>query len=119
MVFRKQNTNEILNYISTCGTELVEIKPYRKTRSNRQNDLYWSIVEIASQECGHTKDEMHEIFKQMFIPVEEVALEGYIFEVRKSTSVMNTKEFSDYLDMVYSFCIERDFNLPTFEDYNL
>jgi len=36
-------------------------------RSNAQNRRYWLILTILAQETWHTKEELHEVFKLMFL----------------------------------------------------
>lgn len=119
MVTRKDNREKIDKLISDCGTEYIEINEYRKKRSLRQNDLYWSVVTIAAKEKGYSKEELHEIFRSLFIPVQKVEYNGFIFEVRKSTSKMDVKEFSEYLDCVYSHIASEGIEIPNYEDYGL
>jgi hypothetical protein len=51
------------------GPVTVTIRPTRKPRTLAQNAWYWgSCVDLVSEHTGYTPEEVHEIWKQMFIP---------------------------------------------------
>lgn len=55
-------------------------------RSSEQNNYYWSIVDLLSNEVGYTPREMHEVLKSHFeIP---------------STKELSKKEFATYLEQL-------------------
>lgn len=83
----------------------------RKTkRSNDQNSLYWKWMEQTAyylSECEgrpFSSEQIHQYFKEMFLPKEEVIIPGngrehtmYLFP---STTSLTVKEFKDYLDAI-------------------
>ena len=72
------------------------VKLPSKDRSNNQNRYYWGIVvDIIGKELGYTADETHEALKMKFL----LDRRGKIPTVR-STAVLTTKEFEDYLEDV-------------------
>ena len=51
------------------GEVFVTVQRARATRSLAQNAYYWGVVvELISEDSGHTPDEIHEYLKQRFLP---------------------------------------------------
>lgn len=89
-----------------------------KQRSMPENKYYWSVVvEIVAEELGYTKDEMHEVFKAMFLSdVKHIKMNnGTVREIRfsRSTTSLKTFEFEQYLDniRIWAGC-ELGINIP-------
>jgi hypothetical protein len=59
-------------------------------RSAKQNNYYWKIIDILSEELGYTKREMHQTIKKHF-------------DI-KSTKYLEPKEFSDFLENLIRWC---------------
>jgi hypothetical protein len=65
-------------------------------RSNAQNNYYFGVVlEIIARHTGTSKDELHELFKQMFL---------YDVE-HNSTTEKNTSEFMEYVDAIKDYAL--------------
>lgn len=76
----------------------------RDSRSLRQNRFYWGVVlsEIAKS-TGYTTEEVHELFKDKFLPRKFVGVGSLSKEVQKSTAKLTTDEFSLYLEQLAAF----------------
>ena len=103
-------------FMNVSGDEaIISIKPNKMTRTQAQNNLYWSIIEQVRVETNNTKDAIHDHCRREFLEVrvEEVAKKPVV--VLKSTTSLNTKEMGIYLDEVITW-IENDLgiklNLP-------
>lgn len=96
----------------------VEIKVKRKQRSTDQNRLYWLWLTCIMAETGEHKDRLHEFFKQHFLGGEEHwAFNKYQVIVPRSTSTLDTKQMTDYLERVQQFAAtELGIVLPNPED---
>lgn len=74
------------------------------TRSNNQNELYWSAyIEPMASSAGCTPEEMHEALKEELLGKQIMVQTKNGIELRKivgTTTTMKTKEFSDYLERV-------------------
>tara|TARA_R110000744_G_scaffold110434_1_gene208312 strand:- start:5435 stop:5776 length:342 start_codon:yes stop_codon:yes gene_type:complete len=55
-------------------------------RSGQQNNYYWNIIDILSEELGYTKQEMHETIKEHFNI--------------ESTKALEPKEFSEFIEQL-------------------
>jgi len=89
------------------------MKKWGKDRSTRQNAYYWGIVmSLISKEVGHTAEELHEIFKKMFLPRKVLVFEGKEYEVVPSTKQLTTKEFNEYLERIIVKASEMGIVIP-------
>tara|TARA_R110001592_G_scaffold38655_1_gene127462 strand:+ start:4062 stop:4475 length:414 start_codon:yes stop_codon:yes gene_type:complete len=96
---------------NSSGDEaVISIKPNNMTRTQKQNALYWSIVEQIKTETGNTKDAIHVHCQSEFLEtrVEEVAKQQRV--VLKSTTSLSTKEMGIYLDEIIAW-VENDLGL--------
>ena len=68
-------------------------------RSGQQNNYYWQIINILSEELGYTKQEMHQTIKNHFDII--------------STKDLERKEFSDFLERLVRWsAIELNIVIP-------
>lgn len=104
------------------------IRPYKRNRSREQNSLYWKWLTVIEQETGQDRESLHEHYKGRFLArilvrddIRYATMSQRVKQVRNdgmhdiadamrsdimfmtSTSVLSTKQFSEYMD-----CIERD-----------
>jgi hypothetical protein len=95
----------------------VSITQKREVRTLPQNRLYWLWIACISDETGNDKDTLHEFFKDKFLGFESVKVFNEIFEKPLSTTKLNTKQFTNYLDLIQGFAgSELGIVLPNPED---
>jgi hypothetical protein len=94
------------------GVYEIEIKKYRKNRSNAQNRLMWMWLGIISDETGNSAEDLHSIFKMKFLGSERITALGTTFERPKSTTMLTTTQFSDYLDKIEGLATQCQIILP-------
>jgi hypothetical protein len=121
MIIRTQDDkNKALNRISLLVLDKpwkIEIKPYKKNRSNSQNRLYWQWMTCIGNEIGYESEELHAIMADKFLPDVFVEYGGKQIKQDKSTSRLNTKEFTEYLERIDRFSVqELGIMLPSPED---
>ena len=121
MIIRSQeDKNKALNRISMLAMDKpwqVEIKPYKKNRSVSQNKLYWKWITCIGNEIGYMPDELHAIMADKFLPDVFVEYGGKQIKQDKSTSRLNTKEFTEYLEKIDRFAAaELGIVLPSPDD---
>lgn len=96
----------------------VEVKEKTNKRSNPQNALYWKWLQIMGDHFGYTKDEMHEELASRFLGmVERKTLGGEQIREPRSTTTLNTKEFSEYMNKVEALAMQQEVRLPQPEYY--
>lgn len=79
----------------------VTVGHHRQQRSLRQNAYYWgAVLPLIAAETGHTAEELHEVFKRMFLPAKVITYGGREMRMPGSTPDTDTKEFTDYLERI-------------------
>lgn len=83
--------------------------PSGKSRSNPQNRYYWGcVIQTLSDELGYTKDEVHAMLKHKFLTsMDSIKNErtgiSYLIPKEKSTTVLDTKEWEEFMSQVREF----------------
>lgn len=82
---------------------IVSITTKRVIRTISQHRLYWLWIACIEHETGNDKDVLHEYFKQEFLGRIAVrVLKSEVYPTR-STTTLNTKEFTNYLNKIQVF----------------
>lgn len=81
----------------------VEITMKRDKRTVNQNSLYWLWLTCISNETGNEKDILHDEFGKMFLPKRSGNFFGEYVEKAVSTTSLDTKQFTEYLDKIQAF----------------
>jgi hypothetical protein len=82
----------------------VIIRKFVRHRTSNQNALYWVWIGIIANDTGHTADEIHEIFKGMFLTPITVEIGTKTREIAPSTTKLSTVDMSEYMERVRAFC---------------
>lgn len=93
-------------FLRTREGKAVEVKLSRpvNSRSLRQNRFLWGVVYTTIAEAtGNTTEDLHEHFKNQFLPRRFVTLAGKEMEVAKTTTALSVDEFSKYLEQLAAF----------------
>lgn len=97
-----------------------EVKRKVKRRSSSQNNLMWMwLNDIAAEvkdATGYEVNEVHELFKDMFLDQKVIEIAGHSTET-STTTTLSTKEMVEYMDSISRFCAQTlGINLPYPED---
>lgn len=120
---------------------MISVKPWKSDRTLSQNALYWLWVTEIGKEMGLDKDEVHTMLKgkllvsilkrddpdymAMILSVEKVQQAELFKEARllkkkivalTSTTALNVKQMTEYLEDVEMFAAEHNIGLPFPED---
>ena len=97
-------------------TYTVEITEKRVKRTISQNALYWLWLTCIEQETGNSRNDLHELFKSMFIIPESKFIFDRSVEIRTTTN-LDTAKFKQLLDQVQIFAsTELAITLPDPDD---
>lgn len=95
----------------------VEVTEKEKPRTVQQNALYWKWVEAIGNYVGYSRRQLHHMFKKHFLGMDRwQGRNGEWYEEPKSTTELNTKEFTEYLGKVEIYANQAGVMLPT-KDY--
>ena|SRR5688572_2286426 len=83
-------------------------------RSLKANAYLWGVVYPTIAEwCGHDSEELHDVFKAMFLAPRELLLPtGELMNARGSTAVLDLEQFSEYVSKVKRWAAEQGVYVP-------
>lgn len=114
---RRESVLNFLRIISLKKPVSVEIKEYKKNRSNAQNRTYWMWLKVLSVHTGYDDDELHETLKIRLLGTDSKMILGENMTLPKSTTKLNMKEFADYLGKIEMMAETLCVKLPHPDDY--
>jgi hypothetical protein len=77
-----------------------EFKKFKKKRTLPQNRLYRLWLKMISEGTGDDQDSLHRSYKEMFLPLDEIKTKLGTFSIRRSTTKLDTREFTEYLEKI-------------------
>ena len=104
------------NYVAQFrdGKYRLEINELKEKRSDKQHRYYWVYLGIISRESGHTPEELHLLFKGLFLTKDIKEIMGKQVRITKSTTELSKGEFCEYLVQISGEC---GVELPATNDY--
>lgn len=95
----------------------INIVVHRERRTIDQNRLLFLWINCISSETGQDKDDLHRYFKRKFLPQNYRRVFNEQLYVEPTTTTLDTKQFTDYLNLIHSFSAsELGITLPNPED---
>jgi len=84
------------------------IRKKTKQRTNEQNRLFWSYMNILGFDLGYTKDEMHDLVCAKFLAPVEMVIEqtGEVISSTRGTKDLTTKEFTTLIEDILDWATE-------------
>lgn len=96
---------------------IVDVQKIKSKRSLNQNAYYWLILDIISKETGHTSEELHRLFKGLFLPRKEIILHDRKFFLAGSTTDLTKGQFVEYMMRISAEAGEMGIVLPSPDDF--
>jgi hypothetical protein len=102
----KSNCIDHINSLSQAKEWQVEIKPYKRKRSVQQNRLYWLYLKEISQGVFESGGNLipdrtwHLYYRQVFLGMVELKVNGITVWDLQSTTKLNVIEFNDYIEKI-------------------
>ena len=102
---RRENALQFINALDPNKKWAIEIKEYRRKRSNEQNRYIHAVpLMLISEFVGETVEEMKEYLCGEFTGWEDYTVMGRKKQRPvKTTSQMNTKEMTDFIEWMQWF----------------
>lgn len=104
-------------YLDTCPNGDMLIEFVSAPRSAAQNKYYWVITGIIARHLGITSDELHEYFKDTFIPKQEYFVAIKKKQTTQTTTSLNVDEMGQLIDSAVRFAAEHGVIIPDLEEY--
>ena len=105
---RQEDKQAVMSYLEKLPTDkpyFAEIKQIRRRRTIDQNSLYWLWLKCLQDETGEDKDRLHEYFKARYLGISTVEVFGVDVQMSASTTKLDTKEMTHYLDRIQQFAL--------------
>lgn len=115
MSFIPSNRREYFSFLEKYDGKDVVLKRHIAQRSGAQNDWYWSEwgpLGLVSSHTGHTKDELHRLFKGLFLPKRVMRVGDRDYSMSGSTTDLNKAQFSEYIERIRSFAADIGVSIP-------
>lgn len=115
-VLKLEHRSSFLNGCMTFkGKEIIlSLEEKKKRRTNQQNAYLWGVVYALALDGfielgnnGLTKDDIHNYFKEKFLPAEKVMVVNSTGEVRliqKDTKALSIDEMRLYIEKIAEWC---------------
>lgn len=105
---------KFLEWLEQNEGKKIKLEPVKAKRSNPQNAYLWGVVyETISHDTGHTAEELHEIYKRMFLKPKYIEYNGKEIKVPASTTNLNKIEFGEYLERIFAEAGNLGIHVPT------
>lgn len=101
--FDKQKVIDYIKDLPEGKSYTADVKLRREKRTIDQNSLLWLWVNCISDETGNEKNALHEYFKAEFLGFTEIVVFGKIQKHINSTTGLDTKQFTHYLEKIKIF----------------
>lgn len=72
-------------------------------RTIRQNSYYWVYLSSIAEETGNDADDLHDLFKKLFIGTRMVEVMGEMVEKKGSTTTLSRIDFGEYIAKIEEF----------------
>lgn len=96
---------------------IVTVEKVHNKRSLNQNAYLWVCLDIISNHTGHSADELHKLFKGMFLPRKVVTLNKKNYSLAGSTTELTKGQFVEYLMRINAEAGDMGIRLPSPEDF--
>lgn len=96
--------------------QVFELKRIIIKRTLSQNSLYWMWLSCISEETGNDKNNLHDYYRESFLPKKEVVIFTESRMKPKSTTELDTSEFTVYLEKIRIHAAEWNVILPLPEE---
>lgn len=95
----------------------VRVEAVAEIRTMPQNRVMWLWLTCISQITGNDKNDLHDYFREKYLEPVTVQIFGNKCEKLKSTTELNTAQFTEYLEKIRIFAqIELGIELPNPKD---
>lgn len=118
-IYNNQDKEEALKKIASIDIKskyIIDFKKYRKRRTISQNRLMWMWYRCIEDNLGQDSDELHYILRLKFLPYKTIKVNKEPCKIPISTTKLDTKQFTDYLEKIYIWASQEGIILLRPED---
>lgn len=89
-----------LDFVSKRQGKYVRISEIKSGRSLKSNSLYWVWLEAIGSYTGYSAEELHRLFKGLYLPKKTMKYRGKDYQMSGSTTELSTSEFQEYMEKI-------------------
>jgi len=91
-----------IGYAENHPKEIYDLIPreQKKKRTLPQNSYYFAYLRMIENETGNEANDLHEIFKRLFLQPRFVSYQGKEIKLPASTTGLTKLDMGDYLDKI-------------------
>lgn len=113
-----QNINDItkvgqyLRSLEYKKPYIVEIKQYKKSKTDNQRSWFHFLLNVISEETGYETEEVKELIKKRILGTRIITIGDSEVEVTESSEKANREDYSKLIDATYRLAAEAGIVLP-------
>lgn len=113
------NQKAWLDYLLSVDKKKLVVTIERETgvRSISQHRYYWACLEVIANHTGNHSNELHELFKRLFLPPKFIKVLGKEIKIPSSTTNLNKSEFTEYMMKIEAEVASMGITLPKPDEY--
>lgn len=106
-----------MDFVSRNQNKWVRIEPVKSGRSLRQNNYYWLVLETIANHTGHYAEELHRLFKGLYLPQKKLTYKGKDYQMSGSTTELSKSDFVEYMFKIQAEAASLGVILPDPKDF--
>lgn len=114
---KRRQAAEYVARLTSSPVYCLEIKPYKRNRSQAQNRTMWMWYGAIADHTGNTPEDVHEEMKVRALGLESKIVAGQILIRPKSTTGLDVEGMSRFMEAIQQLAAELDITLPMPDDY--
>ncbi|TPL94769.1 hypothetical protein [Mesorhizobium sp. B2-3-10] len=114
---RRKEAADFVSRLPASPLYSVEIKPYKRVRSQAQNRIMWMWYGVMAEYLGCEPEDLHEQMKVKVLGVERKFVAGQVLTYPKSTTTLDVDGMTRFLAAIEALAAELDIKLPTSDEY--
>ena len=98
----------------------IEVKPFRKSRTDQHNRYFWALCGLIADETGQDKEDIKDQLMHAMGHYRQKVVNGKPITVFRSTTTLNRDEFGELIEAAQQLCggLEIRYPLPAHYGYD-
>lgn len=114
---KRRQAAEYVARLTSSPVQCVEIRPYKRNRSQAQNRTMWMWYGTLADHLGCEPEDVHEQMKIRVLGVEKKVVAGQALIMPRSTTDLDVDGMSRFMEAIEVLAAELEVTLPMPDDY--
>src|SRR3990167_8438884 len=111
------NAQRWLDFVAKNQGKYVRIEPIKGGRSLKANSYYWVCLEAIATYTGYGAEELHRLFKGLYLPPKVMKYRGKDYQMSGSTAELSTTQFQNYMEKIQVEAAQLGVILPSPDEF--